>query len=157
MTNESEAFMTHFEDQQKAAADHAERFAEQISQQMKFFKAGVPDKVEISDFTTTYIGSKYKWFKAPDGYEILSCKHVDPMKPEIMYNGICEPEVVGCIECIRKRISLFNKKHPKNCDFCFRVDDVFVESVFQIGYCMIFGNLCMSCHDKQIQSQSADV
>jgi hypothetical protein len=157
MTNESEAFKTHLEDQQKAATEHAEKVVEEVSRDMNFFHGGSPDVVEVNDFSYTYVGSKYKWLRNDGQREINLCLHVDMLKPEIMYNAICAPEIVGCMECIRIILSLSRNKYPYNCDFCFKIDTVFCESVFRIGHYMIFGNLCMSCHDKQLESQTVNV
>lgn len=147
-----EAFVTHLQDQQKAAAAHAEKIADEASERMAILTERKRAKIEIENFHETYVGTKYKWLRSVEEFrktKLRTCPHIDLIRPEIMFNAIFEPKTLGCSECIHKLLEEFNKNNPNNCDFCFQENEIFYETMFQIGYCIIFGNLCATCHKKQ--------
>jgi len=151
-----EAFVTHLRDQQKAAAEHAERHVNEVNELYGAVNGKKLKKREIEDFHSSFLGKKFKWLKNPEGFieaikaeTLRTCSHINLMNPSIFYVNIFYPTAIGCVNCIKETAETFNKLNPNICDSCHEKNEIFHEAVFQIGPFVIHGSVCRTCHEKQ--------
>lgn len=150
-----EPFLTHIKDQTQAAVEDASAQVEVVSKFMSFISPEGNGKYDTDDWPNTYMGQKFKWLSSREEFfktKLKHCRHINLQTPSVFYINMFDPTSFACVNCALEIASLFYKKAPGICDFCFSKAEFFHESMIQIGVFIVSGNVCTSCYDKQKKS-----
>jgi hypothetical protein len=140
-------------DQTEGAATHAESILRIAGETVKG-KAIHNDDDAPYNFLDTYFGQKYKFTQTDEGLRsVISCKHLDPYVPSIIYSHMLMPKLYACSVDSLEQSKKAKNMTPDMCDFCATSGhSIFSEFMTSIGPMIIHGNVCVPCLEKHIKS-----